>query len=353
MGVYVLNGLNGVIDVINNYESCIWNVQFWGQNDFQLIAPVQGINLSSLELGRLLCREEDVTATGYKNVMIIESITINFDADKGWTLTVSGKGLKSILARRIVWGQTTMSGTVEDAIRQIITENIISPSISNRAIADFVLGAAQSFPETSDIQLFGENIAEWLEQVCESFGYGWDVEIINSKYTFKLYKGTDRTAAQNVNSPVVFSPDFDNLLTSEYSYNKAEFKNAALVGGEGEGTSQRCASVGGAAGLKRYEAYVDGSSVSSNGEIITPEQYIELLKSYGREQLTASRYDAKFSATIDPNGMFKINQDFFLGDLVNVNNGVGISATTRITEIIYSTDVNGISVVPTFTEMEV
>ena len=353
MGIYVLNGLNGVIDIVNEYASSIWTVQFYGQNDFQLVVPVGKKTMSDFQLGRLLVREEDITANGYKNVMIIEGLQMDFDADKGWMLTATGRGLKSILARRIVWGQATMSGKVETSIRSIITDNVISPSLTNRTIDDFVLDSAKNFPEEADIQLFGENIAEWLESVCMEYGYGWDVEIINSKYTFKLYKGTDRSYNQSSVPPVVFSPDFDNLLSSQYKFNRADYKNAALVGGEGEGTSKTTVSVGGAQGLSRYEAYIDGSSVSSNGEIITLATYKELLKTYGREQLTHTSYEANFSGSIDSHGMFEINSDYFLGDIVEVDNGIGVTATARISEIIYAEDTNGTSTVPTFTEWEV
>ena len=353
MGIYVLDGLNGVIDIVNDYASNIWTVQFYDMNDFQIVVPVGKNTLVDFQIGRLLVREEDVTSNGYKNVMIVESLQMDYDVDKGWMLTASGRGLKSLLARRIVWGQATLSGKVETSIRTIITDNVISPSLSNRTISDFILGASNNFPEEADIQLFGENIAEWLGSVCKEYGYGWDVEIVNSKYVFKLYKGKDRSYNQSTVPPVVFSPDFDNLLTSQYKLNRADYKNAALVGGEGEGTSKTTVSVGGAQGLSRYEAYIDGSSVSSNGEIITIDTYKELLKTYGREQLTHTSYEANFSGSIDPHGMYEINNDYFLGDIIEVDNGIGITATARISEIIYAEDTNGTTVVPTFTEWEV
>ena len=353
MDIYVLEGLEGAVDLISSYESLIWTVQYFSKNDFQLIIAASPEVIEALQVGRLLCRAEDVTEHGFKNVMIIESLQLDFDSERGWILTVKGAGLKSIVGRRVVWYQTTMSGTVEDAIRQVITENIISPSDTERAIDDFTLGAAQGFEETADIQLFGENIAEWLEATCQTYGYGWDVIIDNGKYVFQLYKGTDRSFDQNEVAPVVFSPEYDNLLSSQYILDETEYRNAALIGGEGEGTSKRRANIGTAEGLARYEAYIDGSGVSSNGEIITVEQYMALLRNYGQEQLSQYAFTEKFSGNIDASGMYVINRDYFLGDVVQVDNDNGIAATTRIIEIIYAIDENGSSVVPTFTEWEV
>ena len=177
--------------------------------------------------------------------------------------------------------------------------------------------------------------------------------IANGKYVFDLYKGTDRTYDQDEVAPVVFSPEYDNLLSSSYTYNMADYRNAALIGGEGSGTSQRTTSIGSSAGLDRCEMYVDGSSVSSNGEIITVDQYLAMLQEYGQTQLINTAYTENFSGNIDTNGLYVINEDFFLGDLVQIENEKGIQATPRIIEVIYAEDESGSSCVPTFSKWEV
>lgn len=354
MDIYVLNGLNGVQDIISSYQSCIWNVQYFSQNDFELVVNASTLNVNVLKPGTYLVRESDITSDGFNNVMVIQNYKLDFDTEKGWLLTLTGKGLKNdLLKRRIVWSQTNLTGTAEAGIRQVITENVISPSDSGRAISNFVLDTSQGFTDTIDVQLLGENIAEWLEQICTTYGYGWDVYIKNNQYVFKLYKGTDRTYNQSAVTPVVFSPEFDNLLSSSYTYNMSNYQNAALIGGEGEGTSQRTATIGTATGLNRYEAYIDGGSVSSNGEIITVETYTKMLQEYGQTQLDQTAYTESFSGEIDPAGLFTINRDYFLGDIVQIENEKGIQATPRIIEIIYAEDENGSSVVPTFSEWEV
>lgn len=354
MNIYVLNGLNGVADIISSFQSCIWNVQYFSQNDFQLVVNASTINVNMLKPGAYLVREEDITENAYNNVMVIQNYKLDFDTEKGWLLTLTGKGLKNdLLRRRIVWSQTNLTGLAEVGIRQVITQNVISPSVSGRAISNFVLDTINNFTETIDLQLLGENIADWLEEICTTYGYGWDVYIKNGKYTFKLYKGTDRTYDQSAVTPVVFSPEFDNLLSSSYTYNMSEYQNAALIGGEGEGTSQRTATIGTATGLNRYEVYIDGSSVSSNGQIITVAQYTKMLEEYGQTQLDQTAYTESFSGEIDSEGLYKINQDYFLGDIVQIENEKGIQATPRIIEIIYAEDESGSSVVPTFSKWEV
>ena len=126
-----------------------------------------------------------------------------------------------------------------------------------------------------------------------------------------------------------------------------------MIGGEGEGVNQRTIGIGEVSGLDRFETYIDGGSVSSNGEIITVEQYNEMLRQFGQTELDKVSVTQSFEGDIDANGIYKINKDYFLGDLVQIENDKGIKATARITEIIYAEDESGMSVVPTFSEWEV
>ena len=343
-----MDGLNGVIGIIESFKSSIFTVQYSGLNDFQLVAPAIEENLALLQYGTLLVRAEDIINNVFKNVMIIENIQIDTSSDNGWLITASGRGLKSILERRIIWGQYNVSGRAEQSIRTAISNAIISPSDPNRKINNFILGTDKNLQKTLDTQLFGDNLATWISETCELLGYGFDITIQNGKYQFDMYEGTDRS------NSVIFSPTFDNLLSSTFTERMEDFQNAALIGGEGEGTSKRTASVGSASGLDRYEGYIDGSSVSSNGQIITEATYIDMLKGYGQTELAQKiRFTTSFTGEIDPTGVYRLNEDYFLGDLVKIQNEIGIEATARINEIIYAEDENGYTVNPTFSEWEV
>lgn len=353
MNIYVLDGLNGITGLIEVFESVIWNMQFYGVNDFELKLPLSNNAATLLTPGQLLVRDPDVETDEYHNVMRIENRRIEFDLDKGWILTVSGGGLKKILNQRIIWDQTNYIETnVETAIRQVVTDNAINPSDADRKIDNLILDTAVGFTDSFDAQLHGEAIADWLESTCQIYSYGWDVYIKNGKYVFTLIKPTDRTYSQDAVDPVVFSPDYDNLASATYDYRGADFHNVALVGGEGDGADQITASVGSGSGLNRYETYIDGGSVSSNGEIISMETYLSMLQTYGLEELADTTLYQEFSGEIIQNNMFVYGEDYFLGDKVQVDIGYA-AAAMRITEMIYSEDVNGSSLVPTFGEWEV
>lgn len=353
MDIYVLDSSTQILDMIDTFESNIWTVQYFDTNDFELVVPATDKNIDLLQKDRLLCRDKDRDGGTWQNVMIIENIKIVADWEDGNQMTVSGRGLKSIVGRRVIWKQTNLTGKVETGIRQIITENIISPDDEKRKIDNFILDGPAGITDTFDIQAMGEDLDEWITSTCQTYGIGWDVYIKDGKFVFKLYKGLDRSYNQKDRLPVVFSDEFDNLLASTYTYERAEFKNAALIGGEGEGVNQRTTTIGDSSGLERYEAYIDGSSVSSNGTIITEEQYYKMLQDYAKDELNTTSFTESFEGNVIPDGNYILNQDYFLGDTVQVINEYGISATPRIIEIIESEDENGTSTVPTFSTWEV
>lgn len=353
MDIYVLDSSAQILDMIDTFESNIWTVQYFDTNDFELVVPATDKNIDLLQKDRLLCRDKDRDGGTWQNVMIIENIKIVADWEDGNQMTVSGRGLKSIVGRRVIWKQTNLTGKVETGIRQIITENIISPDDEKRKIDNFILDEPAGITDTFDIQAMGEDLDEWVTSTCQTYGIGWDVYIKDGKFVFKLYKGLDRSYNQKDRLPVVFSDEFDNLLASTYTYERAEFKNAALIGGEGEGVNQRITTIGDSSGLERYEAYIDGSSVSSNGTIITEEQYYKMLQDYAKDELNTTSFTESFEGNVIPDGNYILNQDYFLGDTVQVINEYGISATPRIVEIIESEDQNGTSIVPTFSTWEV
>lgn len=353
MEIYVLDFDVNILDVIDSFKSCIWTTQYYSMNDFELVVAATQENIDLLQCGRLLCRDTDRQNDTWNNVMMIENITIATDNENGDTITVKGTGLKGLLKRRIVWKQTNLSGSVEAGIRQIINDNVIAPEDEKRKFDRFTIEESVGIADTFDVQVMGDNIAEWLESTCTTYNIGWDVYIKGTTFVFKLYKGLDRTYGQQERIPVVFSDDFDNLLSTTYSYTKGDYKNAALIGGEGEGTDQRTSSIGDATGFDRYETYIDGSSVSSNGKIITEEEYYKMLQDYGKSELSDVQSTETFEGTTDTNGNYRLNEDYFLGDIVQVINEYGISSTPRITEIIESIDDNGTSIVPTFSTWEV
>lgn len=365
MDIYVVNGLNGIIGMLENYQSCIWTTQSMGLGNFEIITQATHENINLLQQGRLLVRDQDVDGTTLKNVMIIESVKIVFESEQGWILTVGGRGLKSLVDRRIVWTQINSDDyqTVADLAYLTVLRNVdrtAEPEGDVRRIEGFkAMMPSSSLADEADIQLFGENIAEWLTDICLIYGYSWDVTIkkldgLGPYYVWELWKGTDRSTDQVENPPVVFSQEFDNLLSASYTSDRTRFRNAALIGGEGEGTAQITASIGDAKyNLGRREIYIDGVGVSSNASEISETKYKKMLQSYGRQELWGYSIENTFEGQVEANGTYILGDDYFLGDRVTVDTGLGIYAHPVITEIIDSISEDGRTTLLNFNDWEV
>lgn len=353
MNIYVLDPNLKTIGLIDDYTSIIWTTRYFSNGDFELYLPANDRNILLLKENNYLCRDKDISGSRYKNVMIIEKIQITTDIESGNYLIITGRSLKSILNRRIIWQQTNLNGKAEIAIRQLITENAINPTIPERKISGLSLGDTLNLPDTIEKQITGDNLGESIEKICTSYGYGYDIDIIDNKFVFYLYKGTDRSFNQNENPYIIFSSKFENILRTEYAYDITNLGNVALVAGEGAGVDRLTHLVGDASDLDRYEKYVDARDISTNNGEYTEQEYYKLLESRGLEKLKENAVVESFSGETETRITYTLNKDYFLGDIVQVQNEYGITATPRILEIIESDSEEGTAIIPTFSTLEV
>ena len=345
MDLYVLDKSFNPVGIIDTASSVIWTERYYEVGDFEIYIQADKKHLE------LLQEEYYVTRTDSRMVGIIEKIALSADAENGDYLTVSGRDLKSLLDRRIIWNQANLTGSAETILRTLIDDNVINPSDTARQIPGVKLGELKNFTEELELQATGENLLTKVIELCKASEIGWRTFLDEERsIVIDFYRGENRSYSQADNPYVVFSPEFDNLLSTETSKDITALKNVALVAGEGEGTAKITAAVGSASGMDRREVYVDASSISSNGGEISPSQYLALLQEKGREQMAAAAKTLSISGTADPALTYKLNEDYFLGDTVAVTNEYGIGANAKILEIIESEDDTGYQVIPTFEE---
>jgi hypothetical protein len=208
-------------------------------------------------------------------------------------------------------------------------------------------------PPRVTVQLHGENIGEWMADICTENELGWYALLTSNNIQFGFVVG------QNRSSTVIFSPEFDNLKTSSYVKSQETLKNGGQCGGEGEGEKQTVVKIvapsSGVQNIKQhlFEAYIDGSEVSSNDGIITESAYKNMLKQYGLTEIIQYGLVETFTGEIETNGIFKLGIDYKMGDIVTVSNEKGMTAPARLIETVFVEDENGTQTQATFDEMEV
>lgn len=340
MDIYVMNKSFEKIAVIED-ASVIWVSRYYDVGDFEIYVGATKEYINILQSGNYVSRLDD------DKIGIIEDIKITYDSEGTEYLTATGRFAESILERRIVWQQTQLAGTAENGLRNLINNNIINPTISARKIPIIELGSVKGYTDRLDAQYTGDNILEVNKKVSIATQTGFKFDFTGSKFKYELYKGIDRSYNQEQNSYVVFSDKYDNLLQSEYELNTSKLKNVALVAGEGEGTARKTLAIGNGTGLDRYEIFVDARNLSTNNEEITESEYNNALKEKGLENIVT--ITQAFTGEVDLEQNYKYKKDFFLGDIVTIENSKwGIFINSRIIEITESEDESGYKITPTF-----
>lgn len=348
MDLYVLNSDLEILDIIDTYKSIIWTNRYYDSGDFELYLPASEKMIDLLKIDRFIVRADDLT-----NCMIIENITITTDVEEGNYIITTGRSLSSILSRRIIYNQTTVNGTVEAGIRKLINENAINPTRTQRKFNKLILGSELGISEEMTAQYTGDNLEEVIKSLCKSYNLGYDIllNLDEKQFIFVLYEGVNRTYNQTEVPAIIFSNEFENLLTTEYVKNTENYKNYIVVAGEGEGNARKKASITTGTmytDLSLREYYVDARDISSNNGEISAADYIKLLVERGEEKLNELTVIENINGEVEANHTYKVNEDYFLGDLVEIETEYGITAQARITEIIQSEDDSGVYVIPTF-----
>lgn len=345
MNLFILNQKFENVYVMNEFESFIWTDRYYAAGDFELCISPTDAAMEYVQFGNYLWFSES------EHLMIIEYIETRSDAEEGDTVYIKGKSLEYILFRRIVWGERILNTTLQNGIKTLINEAIISPSVAARKIDNFVFKETDNErinSITMDTQYTGDNLYEIIQSLCEEHGVGFrillDEETFN--FVFELYDGTDRSYDQITVPQVAFSRSYSNINESEYIENREEYKNVTLIGGEGEGAARYYTTRGNVEGLERREIFTNAAHVRS--EDVSASQYEAALQEEGQKTLKDNKIQQAFDGDIDYSRPFKFGVDFFVGDIVEAEDNYGMRGTFRIIEYMWSYNKNEVSCYPTF-----
>ena len=350
--IYLLNESFKIIGQLENISSYIWTTRYYSPGDCEICCPCTPEIVASIESAMFAARDIDFQSDGsIKNAMVIDSSSYNIttDSETGQeTITVNGNCLKSLLARRVVWGQLTITGTPLYIINALIQQNLTSPKLALRKISNVKISYTDNKPCRITKQYKGDNLLDAILALCKRYGYGIRSTITaDNKTLFEFYRGQDKS------DKIFMSVANDNLTNTTYTSDKSNAANAAMIGGEGEGNRQRTASIGRKTGWARKEIYVDASSKTTNAENMTALAYNNILLQAGNDELGKRKEIRGMEAEAIDGVMYNFGSDYNLGDLVNVSDRYGHNIVTRTAEVIESYDDTGYVLVPSFAVDEI
>ena len=220
---------------------------------------------------------------------------------------------------------------------------------SERVIPTLALAEPLGLTDTISKQVTAEPLDTTIVEVCNAYGYGWEIYIHNNQLIFTLNQGVNRSYSQTERTYVIFSDEFNNIYSTEYQKHTEAFANTALIGGEGEGLDRIYTTYGNEnTGLDRFETFVDASGIKQNDGEIKLSAYKILLEEKGKETLSSLGVTEAFTGEVVNEIGFIYEKDYFLGDVVTVTNKYGVSKDVRVISAIESEDETGTKLIPQF-----
>lgn len=378
MEYYILDNDFNIVTGVEKFQSMIWTEKFWDIGDFELYLPasdetMQFYNNAAKNHYYIIAADTTTRDTIHDlSVMIIEKVKLEDTFESGDFLIITGHQLKNILYRRIIWNRTTIAGPLYSELINLVEENAITTTIEGRSIPHLVVEQPVNPDEvlTNNVNysVEGEFLSKALTIICKDNKIGWDVKLdfINKQMKFVILQGKDRSTSQDVNPRVIFSSSFDNLLKTTYEIDSTNYRNVALVKSTYEEYNNVTKKIEtknsdqivspyklgyNPTGLDRYELYVEGESATLGSD--TDEINVNVLsvnnQSKGRTELEKYKSTTNISADVAPSITFKLNKDYFLGDLCSIRNEYNLIYDGRVTSITTTLNTKKYSTIPSFT----
>lgn len=402
MQVYILDANYNPLGVIDEAESVLWHKKYNDIGESEIYIPCNETYLELLKKGNYLFRYDD------DMVCKIEKRQIETDVENGDYIIVPATDICKILSGRVVRWQIVYSGTVAGFIQKVLTDNVINPAQSARKIPNFKFVVDTSngaeFTEKIETSTFTDDLLQLIITTCKSHNYGFRLSYdVNARaLVFRLYKGKNK-ALPTGEEYVEFSPQFANILSSNYVEDGSNYKNVVYVSYKAADESVNLLSVYQGmddgqpepTGEERREIFVNGTGTSrdisyeellqlfpsvtkttstdaegkaiatyyNGAQIVATSEgtgddekitvsdytYLLLIRALGDNALAEHTDTTEFSGNVDTLDTYEYKTDYNIGDIVKVVNEHGIEAEARITEIMESDDnEDGYVVEPTF-----
>lgn len=343
-----------LLGIVEGVKSIAWDVTFSGTSSFKMWVARSKSNYDILKHGNV------VTSNG--DAFLVQKVEVDRDEDNGILMCVSGKSIDVLMSQRIVAGVYVADGKyLSEVVHDLFYDNFVKMG------ADNLLGKYRSFGGMVDevmkssvtgkygpklsFQTSYSSVIDQLDKVTDGTGYGWKLKFSakDKRLRMTLNGVVDKTATSS--GPIVFSTDFEDILSSEYLNDYSDLKTIAYVFGEGEGSERKYVTVDLSDKLlgtslrdtMESEMYVDARDLKSTykdssgvEKTMSAEQYDSLLIDRGTKKLLENAVSETFTVDVRVlgNTQFKLGKDYTLGDKVTViDKELGVSVDAVLVKI--------------------
>lgn len=339
------------IGKLQHFDSIQWQDNAQSPGEVKITANVTPMNLELLVDGNRLYNTDEDTVAKICHVDIVENISAG---DFKRNIVARARLTAHDLDERVVMA-TEVIKNAEAAMYGIYSRNRLNLPI--------LPGTPQGFTEMLDTEVSWNSVLDAVQKIAEASGLCFTVRFDpeTAAETFVVYRGTDRSDDDSDDYVGYFGTDAGNLSKIEITTGSSNYKNVAVVAGEGEGAARvvRFVSLGNFQGEGRRELYVDARDLQREvseavftgqqdekgnpifeykSKTYTVAEYNALLDARGLEKLLERLRDFGLSCDIEQTNLI-YRRDYFLGDRMpvrlpqyNVKASAVVSSVRRVYE---------------------
>ena len=315
-------------DLSNRHEvSHATSVQFSdlynGVGKITVVLPMDDYNISISQKGSILYIVDQKLSYEVAEVLS--------DADEN-TVTMNGFSLNNRLNRRVVASEKKVVN-IEQDVYNLVKENLRGLAVELSPLK----GLEDSIPETS---IFGETVLDAVIPVLSEVGLGNRAlfDYRSKKITWEIFKGKDLTGGLHAVNFVSERGTAPGLVIDQ---DESTYKNVCYCKAKYKDGTEFVVSAGTETGNNRREMWVDFFG-DGQKEQESNSAFESRVKQYAALQLGSHRDRLGFN--VDADGS-ELGTAYNVGDLVwCVSMRHGLKFKTRITEAIYTHDINGQSI---------
>lgn len=355
MQLYSLDSNYMLGNLIENWDSLIWNERYRDSGDFVLTTPDINNTRGALPLQSL------VSLLDTKEIMWVENHTIKIGEDGTRTLEVSGRSFETFFENRVTAPSSPATRPdFQIAIPGTTDTNAVTLSSATSSVAAlFALGMFENsgyYIYSNDaipLHTFLNSVPQAGLSTGSRFierGSAYDVAIklleenddgirnerpgaVGNDIITRLYHGTDRTTSVVLD---VRAGHFENVT---YFWSVKDFRNLVYVASQKDSNQAGSSPL---SGLSRRVTLLDLPEITQTGAAL-PYMLFTKGEAYRRKHNPVTLFDGTLSETAP----FKYGTDYFLGDTIKCLGEYYLSLNMKVSEYIRVEDENGETAYPT------
>lgn len=350
-------------DALTEFTSVIWTERYASAGDVQLVVR------ATPEMAEILAPGTFLGLRGTKEVMMLATQSVENEL-----LTVTGESLPKFLAERAalfisadyslgdpgtgnLYGEYGATTTAGQLISSAVYRMVINPMSDlhldwdRDKILGLELGHVDDNGTPRPLAFPLGPLYDGIQSLASAEGVGFKLYLESAKYTenvyvlkFATYRGRNRTSEQDVHSVVRLSPQLDSLTDVKEVTSISEYKNVIYVSYKDAISAHYInPDLPIPTGFDRRILFVEAEDLYFNTAAKVTDYRAQVAKNALANHIYVQLVDGQVSPHID----YKFGEDYYLGDIVELQGFSGLFSKARITEYIRSQDQFGVKEYPT------